>query len=149
MPTKEELYFQLEELKEKLTYRQFKFYYINSIENFIFHLDSFQNIRIQEQMANKLEDYLKQASSKVEEQGTPLDKIIKLSPAFHDIMYVYRLELGFIKKTDLFLILLLASIFFLLLAFVLTKFQSFLICFSVFVIYSIWSYLKLKARKVY
>lgn len=149
MPTKEELYFQLEELKEKLTYRQFKFYYINSIENFIFHLDSFQNIRIQEQMANKLEDYLKQASSKVEEQGTSLDKIIKLSPAFHDIMYVYRLELGFIKKTDLFLILLLASIFFLLLAFVLTKFQSFLICFSVFVIYSIWSYLKLKARKVY
>lgn len=103
MPTKEELYFQLEELKEKLTYRQFKFYYINSIENFIFHLDSFQNIRIQEQMANKLEDYLKQASSKVEEQGTSLDKIIKLSPAFHDIMYVYRLELGFIKKTDLFL----------------------------------------------
>lgn len=149
MPTKEELQSKLETLKTKLDEREFKYYFINGIENFIFHLDNFQNLRTKEKITTQIEDYLTLAIGKVGEEEKVFEKSKKLAPFIYNIAYVYKLEQGFIKEPDLMITFLLLVIFFFLLILVLPKFNALLICSSLFIIYFIRGYLKTKSKRVF
>ena len=94
-----------ETLQEKLdaishgfTKRQKKYYYIESIQNFIYHLNSFPSERTQKRMADAIHSYLFLLQEKLSEEHDLHLLAKELLPHVWKIGNAYKDELGFINK---------------------------------------------------
>ena len=100
MIDEQKLNFELEKIKELLKKREYKYFHIESIENFIYHLKSIQNERTRERMAILIDEYISLASEKMYEPSTEHDKYKELFPSIWKLYFTYKDEVGFIRKPN-------------------------------------------------
>lgn len=96
--SKETLQEELDVLKSGIAKRQWRYYYIESIHNFIYHLDSFPSERTQERIAGKIKDYLDLLKKRTNEEHDVHDLAKQLFPDVWKLSREYVDFLGFIKK---------------------------------------------------
>jgi hypothetical protein len=143
------LYSKLEEIKAKLEEKEWRYYYLTSVENFIYHLSNFKNERTREKVSSDIEKYLEIVVEKIDEETTSEKKAKKLFPYIWKIANIYKLELGFIKKPSWFTFSVLSITLFFLMRISFAIAESLLICVAVFTLYSAYVFLKIKTRKVF
>lgn len=145
----EDLMFKVKKLKETIPAREWRYYYLQSVENFIYHLKSFKSERTRERMANEIEKYLAIVAEKMYQTSNVHYKAKQLFPLIWKISNTYKDELSFTSRpTYLGILLLLIPLFFLLRA--TYNFSiAFGVCAFVFGSYVVYSYIKVKARKFY
>jgi len=99
----------IESLQEKLdviihsiTRKKWKYYHIESIQNFIYHLNSFPSERTRERVAIKIESYLSLLQDKINEEHDVHSLARELYPSIWSIADEYKHGLDFIKKPSYF-----------------------------------------------
>lgn len=109
----QQLYQKLEEIKLPLKRSEWKYYHLNSVENFIYHLKSFRDERTKDRMAIKIEKYLEIVSEKVKEKSDVHKDAKELLPYIFKISDTYKYEIRFIQKPSYLVpLILLAGLFF-------------------------------------
>lgn len=149
MMDEHQLQMELDKIKSALQKNEWKYYHLQSVENFIYHLRSFKSQRIRESVAIEIENYLKLVSEKMLEESKVHKKGKDLFPSIWRLSDTYKYEVGFIQKPSYLVTFILAIPLFFLLKFYFTGLVSLAICASIFVIYVLYGYLKIKARKVF
>jgi hypothetical protein len=145
----DELKLEVEKLKEIIPQREWRYYYLNSVENFIYHLKSFKDERTRARMVGEIKNYLEKIYEKVNQNIYPQDKAKQLMPELWRISNTYKDELGFTSRPTYFgMLILLIPLFF-----ILKSNYNFsiglVICVFVFCTYVVYSYIKVKSRKIY
>jgi hypothetical protein len=88
----------LEVLKSTLEKKQWKYYHIESVQNFIYHLNSFPSERTQNRIAGKINAYFSLLEEKVKKQHDVHKLARELYPSIWSIADEYKYGLGFISK---------------------------------------------------
>src|SRR5215210_9105478 len=101
MVEQEELSIRLQTLKRMLSKREWKYYHIYSLENFIYHIDSIKNERCRQRVAIEINNYFDLANKKIAEESTLMIKGKELAGPIWELSYVYKVEVGFIQKPHL------------------------------------------------
>ena len=96
--SKETLQEELDGIKSDMPKRQWRYYYIESIQNFIYHLDNFPSERTQERIAVKIKDYLDMLRIRTSEEHDLHDLAKQLLPDVWKLSREYVDFQGFIKK---------------------------------------------------
>ena len=110
--SKETLQEELDVLKSDIAKRQWRYYYIESIQNFIHHLDSFPSERTQMRIAAEINAYLVLLKEKISDEHDVHKLAKQLFPAVWKISREYVDFLGFIKKPSYFIRIALGVILF-------------------------------------
>jgi hypothetical protein len=99
MITKAELLNKLNVIKESIRMGNLKFYHLDSIENFITHLNSIDNERVREKISFELNDYLDVVleTSKNKSHSEEIYKKLYIT-YIYKIADTYKDEAGFIQK---------------------------------------------------
>jgi hypothetical protein len=95
---RETLQERLDIITQSVTRKQWKYYHIKSVQNFIYHLDSFSSERTQERMAVKINSYLSLLHEKINEGHDVHSLARELYPSIWSIADEYKHELSFISK---------------------------------------------------
>lgn len=101
--SKETLQEKLEVITQSITRKQWKYYHIESVQNFIYHLYSFPSERTQERMAIKINSYLSLLQEKINEEHDVHSLARELYPSMWGIADEYKHGLAFINKPSYFL----------------------------------------------
>jgi hypothetical protein len=96
--SKETLQQKLNTIKETRAKRQWKYYHLESVQNFIVHLNSFSSERTRERIAIKIDDYLSLLAEKISEEHNPHSLAKELYPSIWRIADEYKYGVGFISK---------------------------------------------------
>jgi hypothetical protein len=88
----------LEVLKSTLKKKQWKYYHIESVQNFIYHLNSFPSERTQNRIAGKINAYFSLLEEKVKKEHDVHKLARELYPSIWSIADEYKYGLGFISK---------------------------------------------------
>jgi hypothetical protein len=88
----------LEVLKSTLEKKQWKYYHIESVQNFIYHLNSFPSERTQNRIAGKINAYFSLLEEKVKKEHDVHKLARELYPSIWSIADEYKYGLGFISK---------------------------------------------------
>ncbi|RZJ98917.1 MAG: hypothetical protein EOO46_23450 [Flavobacterium sp.] len=113
--SKETLQVELDTIKMSTAKEQWRYYYIESIQNFIIHLHTFPSERTQTRIATEIHAYLILLKERINEDHDVHDLAKKLYPAVWKLSREYVDFLGFIKKPSyIFRFVLGAILFFLL-----------------------------------
>jgi hypothetical protein len=88
----------LEVLKSTLEKKQWKYYHIESVQNFIYHLNSFPSERTQNRIAGKINAYFSLLEEKVKKEHDVHKLARELYPSLWSIADEYKYGLGFISK---------------------------------------------------
>lgn len=149
MSKEEQLNIELNKLKAAIPEKEWKYYHLQSVENFIYHLKSLDGERTRDRMAIEIEMYISQVADKVNEESSVYDKGKELFPAIWKMSDTYENEVGFISKPSYVITGILIVALFL----VLRLFNSFLMslgtCFFILIIYISYCYYKMKDRKFF
>ena len=98
MKSKEELYEELQLLKESIPRKHWFYFSFDAIDNFIYHLNDFSSERTSERMAKNIEEYLLVVQQK-RESNTDLKQISKeLEKYLWPIAEEYKYGQGFKAK---------------------------------------------------
>ncbi|HKB43625.1 MAG TPA: hypothetical protein VKC90_04525 [Chitinophagaceae bacterium] len=144
-----ELYSRLNELKQRIPEKEWIYYHLLGVENFIYHLKNISNERSRERTINAITNYLDLVYEKTKEDSRSIEKGKELAPSIWKLSDIYRHEVGFIRKPDYLIISIIVICLFFLLKISLNTFQAFGISVLVFAGYMIYGYIKIKAKKVY
>ena len=98
MTDEQHLYIELEKIKASLPKKEWKYYHLLSVENFIYHLKNFKSERTRERMVIGIEKYIKSVSEKMHEASTVHNKSKELFPAIWELSDTYKYEIGFIQR---------------------------------------------------
>src|SRR5438309_6449210 len=101
--SKETLQERLDVITQNIPRKQWKYYHIESIQNFIYHLHSFPSERTQDRIAIKVNSYLSMMQEKMNEEHDVHSLAKELYPSVWSIADEYKYELGFINKPSYFL----------------------------------------------
>lgn len=145
--SRETLQEKLDAIELSIAEEEKKYYYLESIGNFIYHLHSFPSERTQARLANKINDYLLLLQEKRMEEHDLHEMAKQLLPDVWKISNEYQDELGFVRKPSYFFRLVLGVILFFLLK---SSFGSWIAigCVAVLAIATtVHSETKIKARK--
>lgn len=140
---------ELERLKALLPKDEWKYYHLQSVENFIYHLKTFKSERTRERMANEIESYINLVSEKMHEASAVHKKSKELFSSIWKLSDTYKYEVGFIQRPSYLVCFILLAALFLLLKFSLNTLEALGICFLVFGTYAVYGYFKIKARRVF
>ncbi|HEX2534852.1 MAG TPA: hypothetical protein VHK69_14000 [Chitinophagaceae bacterium] len=88
----------LQALKGVLTQRQWMYFHLEAIGNFIYHLPSFSSDRTQARLSRHIHDYLELVDKRHSEAPDLLLLARELTPHMWRIMGDYRQELNFVGK---------------------------------------------------
>ena len=88
-------------------------------------------------------------TNKMKEASQVHDKCKQLLPSIWKLCDTYKYEIGFIQKPSYLVTFILVTGLFLLLQFSLNTLQAIGSCIAVMVIYWVYGYFKIKAKKVY
>jgi hypothetical protein len=144
-----QLYRKLEEIKLQLDSGEWKYYHLASIENFIYHLESFSSEKTKDRMAMEIEKYLELVSEKAKVKSDIHKKGKELFPNVWKIADTYKYEIGFIQRPSYIVVLILSVGLFFVLKISVSTAVAVTICAFLAVLYTVYSYLKTKARKVW
>jgi Flp pilus assembly protein TadB len=100
---KETLQEKLDTITQRITRKQWKYYHIESVQNFICHLYEFSSERTEERMSIKINSYLSLLQEKINEEHDVHSLAKELYPSIWSIADEYRHGLGFINKPSYFL----------------------------------------------
>ena len=100
---KETLQEKLEAITQSITRKQWKYYHVESVQNFIYHLYSFPSERTQARMAVKISNYLSMLQEKINKEPDVHSLARELYPTIWSIADEYKHGLGFISKPSYFL----------------------------------------------
>jgi len=149
MSTEERLNIALNGIKASILKNEWKYYHIQSVENFIYHLKNLNGERTRDRMAAEIEAYMKLVAEKNKEELSLHDKSKELFPAIWKMSDTYKYEVGFIQKPSYITIgILIVGLIFVLLIFS-TLLVSLATCTIILIIYLSYCYFKMKDRKFY
>ncbi|HLO81376.1 MAG TPA: hypothetical protein VK166_10475 [Chitinophagaceae bacterium] len=137
------------ELKKLLPKREWKYYHLSAIENFIFHLKSIENERTRDWMSKEINNYLELALTKVDIDARPLVKAMDLGPLIWKMSDTYKYQVGFVRNPDLLITTVLAVISFFVFKSILSSSSSLILCTVGYSAYLTYAYIKKKNKKVY
>jgi len=80
MPEENQLYVLIVKIKATLQKKEWKYYHLQSAENFIYHLKSFKSERTRKRMATEIEMYLNLVKEKMKESSGVHNKSKELFP---------------------------------------------------------------------
>src|SRR5690349_17946394 len=103
---------ELEKIKTSIDPKQWKYYYLQSVENFIFHLNSFSRERTRETTAIEILNYLMSVKEQMNIEASVHSKGKALFPAIWHILQTYKYELGFIQRPGHFVIFIILLVLF-------------------------------------
>lgn len=149
MNSEQSLQTKVNELKAVLPEREWKYYHLGSIDNFIFHLKNLENDRTRAEVAAQLEVFLDLAKSIVSSEDKLLTKAMDLGPLLWKIALPYKTDLGFIKKPDILVSSILAIILFFILCFFSSFENSIVVCSLFYSLYLMFGWYKTHKRLVY
>lgn len=149
MVEKQRLYEMLEKIKGQVPSREWKYYHLQSIGNFIYHLDSLKAERTRERMANDIERYLELVVANIHEETEVHDKSRSLFPSVWKLADTYKYEVGFVQKPSYMVMTILAVGLFFILKISFATLEAIGACILFLLIYSVYAYTKVKARKVF
>ena len=149
MTPEDELYSKLNELKQTIPKREWRYYHLLAIDNFIYHLRSIKNERSRIRTADGIGNLLQLVSTKLNDNSRLIDKGKALAPSVWQLSDIYRYEVGFIAKPDFFIMSIVGVCLFFLLQISFNALQSLIITVIICSVYSFYAYLKTRARKVY
>jgi len=147
--SKETLQERLDVIIQSVTPRQWKYYHIECVQNFIFHLNSFPSERTQDRMAGKLDSYLSLLEKRIKQEHDLHSLARELYPLVWSIADEYKYELGFISKPSYFLHLIIWVILFFILRGSFGTWISIGVVAAIAIVTIIRTQLKIKARKYY
>jgi hypothetical protein len=149
METEKILLHKVNELKVMLPKREWKYYHLGSIENFVFHLKNIKNDRTRVEIATQIDSFLSQVITKSRSDEKLLTKAMDLGPLLWRIALPYKNDLGFIKKPDILISLFMAFFSFVILCFFTSAVNSIVVCGLFYSLYLIFGFYKIKRRLVY
>jgi hypothetical protein len=88
----------LDAIKRSITKGQWKYYHIEAIDNFIYHLKNLPSERTQQRVAGCIQDYLANLSDKISKEQGSFTLAKELAPHIWKISDVYRCQLHFVGK---------------------------------------------------
>ena len=100
---KDTLQKKLNAITQSITRKQWKYYHIESVQNFIYHLYAFSSERTQERVAIKIDSYLSLLQEKISEEHDMHKLARELYPSIWNIANEYKYGIGFISKPSYFL----------------------------------------------
>lgn len=145
----EDLKIKLSEVKQQIPKNEWKFYSLLGIENFIHHIDSFDNKRYRDKAASDINAYLDLILQKQKETSSRREKIGELLPHFMKILRLYKTELDFIEKPNTVYLLLLLIGSYLLFQTGLTSVTAAVLSLALTFVYFLYGFWKMKLYKVY
>lgn len=147
--SKETLQEKLDAITHSITPKRWKYYHIESIQNFIFHLDSFPSERTQERMAGKLGSYLSLLQKRINQEHDLHSLARELYPSVWSIADEYKYGLGFISKPSYYFHFIIWVVLFFILKYSFAAWISFGVVAAIAIITIIRTQKKIKARKYY
>ena len=139
----------LEEIKASLDARQWKYYHLTSIDNFVYHLKSFKDEGTRQRMATELALYLESVNEKISKVSNVHQSGKELFPAVWKISETYKYEIGFIRRPAYTIAIILLAGLFLVLKWFINYWLAAAICVLIALVYSLYSYVKMKDRKIW
>jgi hypothetical protein len=146
---KETLQEKLEAITQSITRKQWKYYHIESVQNFIYHLYSLPSERTQERMAIKINNYLSLLHEKINEEHDVHRLARELYPSIWSIADEYKQGLGFINKPSYFLHLIVWVALFLILKSSFGPLVGLGVVAAIAIVTIIRNQMKMKARKYF
>jgi hypothetical protein len=144
-----ELREKLDNIKRQIPKKLWRFYYLESISNFIYHLPNFKSERIGNNNAVRINEYLDHVAQRLSQEHDHRQFARELFQMVWKLSNDFKLELGFINKP----FYAFNIIFWFLIFVLLYKSASILIAISLttaFVVFRIaYFYSKVKSRKVF
>ena len=146
----ETLQTKLELIKSIIPKDEWKYFYIESVENFIFHLNSIKKDRAKERIENEINSYLILVEEQLATQKSLADIYKDLySKKLYSIVTFYEDELKFIKKPYYPLTILFFIMLFIVLFKIFNIYAAIIIVTLLVVSYMIYTSSKIKAKKYY
>ena len=147
--SKETLQEKLDAITQSITQKQWKYYHIECVQNFIFHLNSFPSQRTQERMASKLGSYLSLLEKRINQEHDVHRLARELYPSVWSIADEYKYGLGFISKPSYYLHFIIWVVLFFILKYSFGAWVSFIVIAPITLITIIRAQVKIKARKYF
>ncbi|HYH16324.1 MAG TPA: hypothetical protein VD794_13940 [Flavisolibacter sp.] len=145
---KEALQDKLDAIQNIIPNKQWWYFQLEGIQNFIYHLDNIPSERTKARTAKSIEDYLNLLGEKILQEQDRRALAKELTPYFWQISNVYRDELGFINKPVYPFLLIALTILY----FILNHYSSSLFAFvtvsAIGLLRIVYTQIKIKARKV-
>ena len=147
--SKEFLQIEIDRIKQSINKVKWKYYHIESAQNFIFHLNNLHIERTRNRMARKINDYLLRLGDSIKKDHDDHQTAKELYPFIWEIADEYRYGLGFIKKPSYFLHLIVCATIFFILKINISTWISFGVVVVIAIITIIYFHNKIKNRKYY
>ena len=150
MISKERLHERLNLIKEQIPQSEWMYYHIESIQNFIFHLDSIELDRTKARTSEAINEYLNIIEKKAK-QEQDLEQLYKELNRNYiwKLSHVYTDEVGFTLKPDYPLFILVMLIVLCILQFFIPMIYASITITVLFAIWVTYKTLKVKAKKYY
>jgi hypothetical protein len=100
MSTQERLFLELEQKKALVEKDEWKYYYFEILENFIYHIPNLKDRRTRNEAVIEIEKYLSLVGDKINSQSTKYEKGKELLPHLWKLGITYKNEAGFILKPN-------------------------------------------------
>lgn len=146
----ETLQSKLEVIKSIIPKDEWKYFHIESVENFIFHLDSIKNDRTKKRIENEINSYLGLVEEELANKKSLTDIYKDLySKKLYSIVTFYEDELKFIKRPYYPLAILFFIILFIVLFKIFNIYAAIIIVSLIILSYTVYASSKIKSKKYY
>jgi hypothetical protein len=139
----------LDALKSTIERNQWKYYHIESVQNFIFHLNNFPSERTQYRMAGKIKAYLSLLEERTKKEHDIHELAKELYPSIWSISDEYKYGLGFISKPSYLLLLFIELVLFFILKSCFGAWIAFGVVAAIGMVTIVRTQMKIKERKYY
>jgi len=147
--SKETLQNKLNAIKEVITKRQWLYYHIVALQNFIYHLDNILSERTRARTAKSIYEYLSMLEERIKEDHDLTALAKGLAPYVWQISHVHRDELGFISRPYYPINIVIWAIIFFILNYSFSTVFALATVAIVATIRIVYQQIKVKAKKVY
>ena len=143
------LFEKLNSIKQFISKREFRYYHIDSIDNFIFHIDKFNSERTSVRMAHQIDEYLTLLNQKLNEPHDKHELAMELFPHIWKIADTYKYELGFRHSTPFWMIIAIWTVVFFIVNATGPAWMAIIAAVVGAIVHAIWVYTKKKTRRFF
>jgi hypothetical protein len=139
----------LDALKSTIERKQWKYYHIESVQNFILHLNNFPSGRTQNRIAGKISAYISLLEVRMKKEHDIHELARELYPSIWSISDEYKYGLGFISKPSYLLHLFIWLVLFFILKSCFGAWIAFGVVAAIGIVTIVRTQMKIKERKYY
>jgi Flp pilus assembly protein TadB len=139
----------LDALKSTIERKQWKYYHIGSVQNFILHLNNFPSKRTQNRIAGKINSYISLLEERTKKEHDIHELARELYPSIWSISDEYKYGLGFTSKPSYLLYLFVWLVLFFILKSYFGAWIAFGIVAAIGIVTIVRTQMKIKERKYY